>query len=110
MNGTKDSPIGMVWGGIVAPGAIGVLVLVNLIMWRVYWPAGRGHPFVFHVYHDAWRVVGTVLFKLGIAAGLVSWFTLANLARTEKAAPVALAASVTVTVLGLAIFVIGFFV
>ena len=30
----------MLWGGIVAPGAIGVLVLVSLAMWRVHWPAG----------------------------------------------------------------------
>ena len=110
MNGVKDTPTVAVLGGIMLPLAVLVLVAFNLIAWRVYWPAERHRPEVFHVYTDGWRVVGLAVSKLGVAVVCVSWFWFANHKRTERLAQPCLLGAFAMGAAGFVAFVVGFFV
>ncbi|MFW6163850.1 MAG: hypothetical protein ACODAJ_13855 [Planctomycetota bacterium] len=99
-----------VLGGIVLPLATVALVLLDLIAWRVYWPAGRHAAKLVQAYTDGWRVVGTVVLKLGLAGVCSSWFWFANREGTERLAQLGLLVSIVVGGVGFVVFVVGFFV
>ena len=106
MHGFKDTPIDELWLGIVLPAVLTVLIFFNLITMTVYWPTNR--VYLFDMYQDQPRVIGTVLFKLGLAGGLVSWFLMANHRPTERLATPGLIVSIVLTLVGLVLFAFGF--
>jgi len=111
VNGWKDSRPVMWFGGVLLPLALAALVAYNVVRWRVYWPTDdRISRSMYLVYTDAWRVVGAVVLKLGVAGILVAWFLLANLEETEGVAQPLVVASALVAGIGFAVFSVGFFV
>jgi hypothetical protein len=109
MDGLKDKPLTAFCLGVLLPSIIGVIVICNLVAWRVYWPRERGSMRMFRTYTQNTCVIGTVLFKLGIVGGLVSWFLLANIERTEFMVQISLHISIAVAVAGLIVHFIGVF-
>jgi hypothetical protein len=72
---SKDSSPQAFFPGYVVPALLGVLILINLLTGRAYWPRRHGS---IAVYTDGWRFGGTILLEAGIAAGLFAWYVLAN--------------------------------
>jgi hypothetical protein len=89
---------------VVVPAAIMVLVIVNVVIGRVYW---LGQGCTVQVFTDGWRIVGTILLKIGFALGLASWFLLANIERTMKYARPGIAFSVVFAATGVILCLIG---
>jgi hypothetical protein len=105
MNGFKDTPPSMLWGGILVPGAILSLVLFDLVTRKVYWLTEcRPEPIVIVVYTRLWPIVGAILVKLGFAGALCCWFLLSNLEQTERYGPLLALGCVAMAVAGFAIF------
>jgi uncharacterized membrane protein len=102
---SKDTASRAFFPGYVVPALLGVIVLVNLAWWRVYWPMKGG---TLTTYSDRWRVSGTILLKVGIAVGLYAWYVLANDASKERFALPILRISTVVAMLGLCLFAYGF--
>ena len=106
MNGVKDQPVMVVLLGVVVPAAIIVLVIVNVVIGRVYW---LGQGCTVQVFTDGWRIVGTILLKIGFALGLASWFLFGNAERTMKFAQPGIALSVVLAIIGVILCLIGSF-
>jgi hypothetical protein len=102
MNGHKEAPPEMLWGGIIAPAAIVSLVLMNLVIRKVYWPSRGPDPII--VYTNLWPIVGIILIKLGFAGALCSWYLLSNLERTERYGPMLTLACAAVAAAGFVVF------
>lgn len=102
MNGQKDAPREMFWGGIVAPAALLALVAFNLTSHRVYWPTRYGHGVVYTTF---WPMLGIILMKLGMAGALFCWYLLSNFDRMERYAPILTQLCAAVAMAGLAILV-----
>jgi hypothetical protein len=103
----KDTPTRAFFPGYVVPVLLGVLVIVNLLTHTAYWPARRGMLMVFT---DVWRVSGTILLEVGLAAGLFALYVLANDDRREHLAQPVVGIAVLVAIVGLALFGYGFLV
>lgn len=89
---SKDTAARAFFPGYVVPAALALLVLYNLWTGAVYWPRGRYRGGGFEVWTDRWTFWGTILAKLGFAAGLYAWYVLANDDRRERLAlPIATA-------------------
>ncbi|OJW22678.1 MAG: hypothetical protein BGO49_01480 [Planctomycetales bacterium 71-10] len=103
----KDSPTQAVFPGYVVPALLSLLAFVNLWTGGAYWPKRRSGISVFT---DGWRVSGSILLELGVAAGLFAWYVLANDDRRESLAQPVLGASILAAVAGLGLFGYGFWV
>ena len=99
--------------GFVLPAIFVAIGLLNVITGQVYWPADRVQGNVldglFNRYTDGWRVWGCAIGKWGIASALFSWYALANFARTEHRAQLALGLSLAMMFAGIVSFCVGFF-
>lgn len=102
----KDTPTRAFFPGYVVPALLALLVAINLVTRSAYWPQRRG-PLV--VFTDGWRVSGTILLEIGLASGLFAWYILANDDRRQHLAHPILGAAVLVEIVGVALFVYGFF-
>ena len=106
----KDSPDRRYSFGFVVPGLILLIVVLNLITGKVYTPRRFVVTFpLLAAYTDAWRFWGVVLLKLGMAAGMFTWFILANYEKCERWYVPVLIGSVSVAVVGLVLYAFGFF-
>jgi hypothetical protein len=106
----KDSPDRIPVLGFVVPGLIVVIVLVNLITGKVYVPRRFVVTFPLLVaYKDSWRFWGVVLLKVGVTAGMFSWFVLANYERWEKWYLRVIIIGLCAAILGTTLFAVGFF-
>jgi hypothetical protein len=106
----KDSPDQIPVLGFIVPGLILVIVVVNLITGKVYVPRRFVVTFPLLIaYKDSWRFWGVVLLKMGMAAGMFSWFVLANYDRLEKWYLRVIIVSLCAAVLGVTLFAVGFF-
>lgn len=113
MNGSKDSPNATLWLGIILPIAILAIAVVNVVTGCVWvptqQPGGIHVDIILTVYRDGWRVTGAILFELGVAIGLFTWYFLADRDDAEKIIFPCLCAAAAIMCAGIAIFVIGFF-
>jgi len=109
----KDSRFKTVLVGYAIPLCILSDVIVNLLTGRVWLPADRMGGDLFdglvQSYPTGWLFAGVVTLKCGLAAGLWSWYGLANHARTEAWSQVALLVSLGVAAVGVIMFGVGFF-
>ncbi|MDH3584108.1 MAG: hypothetical protein OER86_07825 [Phycisphaerae bacterium] len=112
MDGLKDSSTTIMCAGILAPVGLTALSMYNLLAWKVFWPHDGEDitPFDVTVYTGTWHVVGTVIFKLGLAGVLLSWFCLANFDRTDRYAQLMTVTAGIIGLVGGIIACVGFFV
>jgi hypothetical protein len=103
----KDSPTRAFFPGYVVPALLSLLVVINLVTGRAYWPRRGGSLTIFT---DGWRVSGSVLLEVGVALGLFAWYVLANDDQREHLASPLLGTAVLVAMAGLAVFGYGFMV
>ena len=78
----KDTPLARFFSGIVFPVSILVIVLINLIYFKVVFPGGRNQPPVY--FTDAPRVFATIFVKFGFAYLFYTWNYLANFDKYES--------------------------
>jgi hypothetical protein len=106
----KDTQDQIPFWGFIVPAIILIVVLVNLVSGKVYWPASRAHPGqIVVVYADRYRFWGTILFEFGMAVGIFAWYGAANYSKTERAALPLLLNSIGIAIGGLILFSIGMF-
>jgi len=111
----KDSTFKMVIVGYAIPTCILAVIGTNFLVGKVFVPAGRGlsgdvFDGLIQSYPLGWQFAGIVSMKFGLAAALFSWYALANHAKTERWAQVALMASIVVFGFGFVLYAVGFFV
>jgi hypothetical protein len=110
----KDPPLRVAIVGYVLPGIILAVVATNVLLGKVYVPAGgRGGGDVLdgllQSYSPDWQFAGLIAFKLGLAVALHAWFALANHERTERYAILAMLGGCITAGMGVLAFGAGFF-
>ncbi len=106
MNDNNDTPAAMLWGGILAPGALVSLVVLNLLHGKAYWPSRGPDPIA--VYTGLQPVTGIILIELGAAGALCSWYLLSNLEQTQPWAWLGMTGSLIAVVGGFVLFIGNF--
>jgi uncharacterized membrane protein YedE/YeeE len=114
----KDSKFKAVLLGHVLPCCLLAVVAANFWLGKVFVPVGKvfeGHKGnvvrgLIQSYPFGRKFAGVVTVKMALAVALFAWYGLANKERTERYAHPALAVAIGGFVVGLAMYVAGFFV